>query len=97
MKRKVIGLCYDALDDDVNGWNTFKWCKIEQIHYYSEEYAVFKERARVNDIFQGNISDCYYLSVLDSLCKFPELINKFFFTKTKTKEHLYGVYFYINS
>ena len=85
----------DALDDDVNGWKSFKWCRIEQI-YDSEEYAVFEDGANVNDIVQGNISDCYFLSVLGSLCKFPELINKLFFTKTKTKEHLYGIYFYIN-
>ena len=85
----------DALDDDIKDWDKFKWCRVEEI-YDSKNYSVFHEGIEVGDILQGKICDCYFLSVLGSLCKFPELIEKLFYFKEKTKEHLYGIYFYIN-
>ena len=85
----------DALDDDVAGWKNFKWCRVEEI-FDSKNYAIFHEGIAVEDIVQGKICDCYFLSVLGSLCKFPELIEKLFYFKEKTKEHVYGIYFYIN-
>ena len=85
----------DALDDDVDGWESFKWCRVEEI-FDSENYSIFHEGIAVEDIVQGKICDCYFLSVLGSLCKFPELVDKLFYFKEKTKEHIYGIYFYIN-
>ncbi len=85
----------DALDDDIIDWDKFKWCRVEEI-YDSKNYSVFHEGIEVGDILQGKICDCYFLSVLGSLCKFPELIEELFYFKEKTKEHLYGIYFYIN-
>ena len=85
----------DALDDDVEGWSSFKWCRVEEL-FDSKNYSVFHEGIAVEDIVQGKICDCYFLSVLGSLCKFPQLIEKLFYFKEKTKEHIYGIYFYIN-
>ena len=85
----------DALDDDVDGWESFKWCRVEEL-FDSKNYSVFHDGIAVEDIVQGKICDCYFLSVLGSLCKFPELIDKLFYFKEKTKEHIYGIYFYIN-
>ena len=85
----------DALDDDVLGWDSFKWCRVEEI-FDSKDYSVFHEGIAVEDIVQGKICDCYFLSVLGSLCKFPELVENLFYFKEKTKEHIYGIYFYIN-
>ena len=85
----------DALDDDVDGWEGFKWCRVEEI-YDSKNYSVFHDGIAVEDIVQGKICDCYFLSVVGSLCKFPELIENLFYFKEKTKEHIYGIYFYIN-
>ncbi len=85
----------DALDDDVDGWDSFKWCRVEEL-FDSKNYSVFHDGIAVEDIVQGKICDCYFLSVLGSLCKFPELIEKLFYFKEKIKEHIYGIYFYIN-
>ena len=85
----------DALDDDVLGWESFKWCRVEEI-FDTKNYSVFHNGIAVEDIVQGKICDCYFLSVLGSLCKFPELVENLFYFKEKTKEHIYGIYFYIN-
>ncbi len=85
----------DALDDDVIGWHNFEWCRVEEI-YDSKNYSVFYEGIQIEDIIQGKICDCYFLSVLGSLCKFPKLIERLFYFIEKTKEHIYGIYFFIN-
>ena len=95
IKNKWI-LPEDALEDDIKGWKEFNWCRIEEI-FDSKNYSIFYEGIAVEDILQGGkIGDCYFLSVLGSLCKFPGLIEKLFYFKEKTKEHIYGIYFYIN-
>ena len=94
-KARRFILPEDALDDDVEGWEDFKWCRVEEI-YDSKNYSVFIDGIAVEDIVQGKICDCYFLSVLGSLCKFPQLIESLFYFKEKTKEHIYGIYFYIN-
>ena len=85
----------EALISDVLGWENFKWCRVEEI-FDSKNYSLFHEGIEIADIVQGNFGDCYFLSVLGSLCKFPELIDNLFYFKEKTKEHIYGIYFYIN-
>ena len=85
----------DVWESDVEGWEKFKWCRVEEI-FDSKDYSLFIEGSSIDDIQQGNIGDCYFLSVLGSLCAFPDFFDKLFHIKEKTKEHVYGVYLYIN-
>ena len=86
----------EAEKDDIKGWNKFKWDRAENI-YNSNNYSVFYKGIEIEDIIQGyGIGDCYFLSALGSLCKFPQLIENLFYFKEKTKEHIYGIYLYIN-
>ena len=85
----------DVWESDVDGWESFKWCRVEEI-YDSQDYTVFVGGSTIDDIQQGNAGDCYFLSVLGSLCDFPDFFDKLFHIKEKTKEHVYGIYFYIN-
>ena len=84
-----------ANEEDIQDYKSFKWARVEEI-LDSKDFSVFQEGISVDDIVQGKIGDCYFLSVLGSLCQFPELIEKLFYFKEKTKEHIYGVYLYIN-
>ena len=94
-KLKKWILPADAIDDDVDGWEDFEWCRVEEI-FDSKNYSLFYEGISIGDIIQGGISDCYFLSVLGSLCEYTKLVDKLFYFKEKTKEHIYGIYFYIN-
>ena len=87
----------NVLASDVKNWDDIdKWCKAEDINEMGD-YDVFIEGATVDDIQQGNIGDCYFLSAVGSLCdpKF-ELINSLFHIKEKTEENVYGIYFFID-
>ena len=85
----------DVLDSDVEGWQKFKWARAEDI-LDTQNYKVFKEGCSADDILQGSIGDCYFLSAIGSLCKFPKLIERLFYIKEKTKQHEYGIYIFIN-
>ena len=85
----------DVIDSDVEGWEKLKWARAEEI-LNTQNYQVFYEGTSADDIIQGSIGDCYFLSAIGSLCKFPKLINRLFYTKEKTKEHEYGIYIFIN-
>ena len=85
----------DAWEEDVEGWENFKWGRAEEI-FGSKDYQVFHDGIKDDDIIQGALGDCYFLSAIAALCKFPKLIEKLFYIKEKTEEHCYGVYFNIN-
>ena len=80
---------------DLIGWKKFKWMRPEAI-FDSSNYIILPDEISPNDIIQGCLNDSYFLSALGSLCKCPKIIEKLFFIKEKTKEHLYGVYFNIH-
>ena len=67
----------DVLDSDVDGWEKFKWARAEEI-MDSQNYKVFEEGCSADDILQGSIGDCYFLSAIGSLCRFPKLIESIY-------------------
>ena len=86
----------NVLFTDVMGWEKYNWCRVEDI-LNSKNYQVFEDGISPDDIIQGSIGDCYFLSAVGSLTKFTRYIDRLFLTKERTKEHLYGVYIYLNA
>ena len=85
----------DGIPDDVDGWENIKFCRAQEI-FDTENYQVFFNGIDADDILQGSIGDCYFLSAIASLSRFPNLIEKLFYIKEKSKENCYGVYLFIN-
>ena len=85
----------NVLFTDVVGWEKYNWSRVEDI-LNSKNYQVFEDGISPDDIIQGSIGDCYFLSAVGSLCKFTHYIDRLFLTKERTKEHLYGVYIFLN-
>ena len=85
----------DLDEEDVEGWEEYNWCRVGEINEY-DNYEVFEEGAEVEDIVQGDINDCYFLSAIGSLCSYPDFFNKLFYTKERSENHSYGIYLYIN-
>ena len=80
---------------DVQGWNNYIWLRPEEI-YDTKNYEIFHEGVSVDDIIQGSLGDCYFLSVIGSLCNNIKLIEKLFYSLIKSKNNQYGINFYIN-
>ena len=85
----------DITQEDLNGWERIQWARAENI-FGSKNYQVFYEGINKDDIIQGGLGDCYFLSAVAALCKYPELVEKLFLIKTKSNEHCYGCYFRVN-
>ena len=50
----------------------------------------------MDDVIQGKLGDCYFLSSVENLCKFPSLIMKLFKTKEKNADGFYEILLYID-
>ena len=78
-------------NDDYEDWEEFEWCNINEINE-GNQYTVFEEGATVDDIIQGEINDCYFLSTLGSLCSYDDFFEKLFYIKDISENHFYGIY-----
>ena len=68
-------------------WASVVWRTPDE--FWGPGYAVFKGGIDPNDIKQGALGDCYFLSTLSALAEIPDRISKLF----KNKEaNPYGVY-----
>ena len=85
----------DVDEGDLNNWESIKWARVEEI-FGSPNYQVFFEKVMKEDIIQGGLGDCYFLSAIAALSTYPKLIEKLFFFKEKSDEHCYGCYFRLN-
>ena len=83
----------NLLKNDIEDWETYDWCRIDEL---LEDYNIFEEGAKLDDIIQGNISDCYFLSAMGSLCSCDGFFEKIFLNNEKSDNHIYGVYLFLN-
>ena len=63
---------------------------------FGNTYKLFSERIEMADVIQGNLGDCYFLSSVANLCKFPGLIKSLFKTKEMNRDGYYEIFFRID-
>ena len=78
----------------LRGWKNIVWSRINEIKKL-DHCDVFYDGATIDDIKQGGIGDCYFLSAIGSLSNFPNFIESHFYLDNENK-HIYGIYFFIN-
>ena len=78
--------------NDIDVENIF-WKRASEIF---PEFLLFEGKIEFNDIKQGNLGNCYFLSALASLTEFPNLIFKIFKTKEVSQTGLYEISLFID-
>ena len=58
---------------------------------FKNGYILFSEKIEMGDVIQGQLGDCYFLSSVANLCKFPGLIMKLFKSKGTNKDGFYEI------
>jgi hypothetical protein len=91
----------DGIPEDVEGWEDYTWARAGDILKHS--FEVFNQSKNKNgkaieddDIIQGTLGDCYFLSAIAALAKEDILIKRLFYTQNYNKTGAYGVFYMMN-
>ena len=71
-------------------WAKYIWLRSDDI-YGKGNYQLFLDSIEINDIRQGQLGNCYFLSVLSALAEFPHRVMKLFLTSEVNNAGCYGV------
>ncbi|MFM7850742.1 MAG: C2 family cysteine protease [Flammeovirgaceae bacterium] len=71
----------------------YSWKRLSNIY---QDCKVFSTGITPNDIKQGGLGNCYYLSVLSAMAEFPERIEACFHTKEPNSAGIYLMFLYVN-
>jgi calpain-15 len=90
--------------DGVEGGPTYSWTRVKDLWYEGKDEAnpnfkIFDDGVNSNDIKQGGLGDCYFLSAMSVIAHSrPELIKKIFHPQCWTYQGngMYTVMFYRN-
>jgi calpain-15 len=92
--KPIDPIAYRNIPKNINS-NDIIFSRASEI-FGDKKYKLFSGIIEIDDVIQGIISDCYFLSSLTNLCKFPELILNLFKTKDINHEGCYEIYFFID-
>ena len=75
--------------------NEIIWLKPNEI-FNNQPYSIFEHEISISDINQGKIGDCYFLSAIISMVKYPQMIYQLFKTIKIPKNNCYQITMKIN-
>lgn len=73
-----------------------EWRRPSEIFGKAVPYALFQDSIEPNDINQGSLPNCYFLSALSSLAEHPDRVRKLFVTQEVNKAGIYVLSLCIN-
>lgn len=93
-KPDISSLFDPKIDEgSISDYNKYSWKRISQIYKKPE---VFKNSISPDDISQGALGNCYFLSALSSLAEFQQNIENRFETKEVNSAGIYLLTLYVN-
>lgn len=63
---------------------------------YGNDFRIFPDTIHPNDIEQGLLGDCYFLSAISALAEWPHRIRAVFVTQTPNQAGIYTMRLYVN-
>ena len=101
--NSLIGLDSSGkIIDDKNYNEKVKQIKKDKIEFYrpkdilGDDYCLFSDKIEFDDVKQGNLGNCYFISSVASLCQFPDKIRKMFKQTSKNEKGFYEIEFFID-
>ena len=83
----------DFEEDNPGGADRLEWRRVTDI---SPKWELFEGKIEFNDVQQGSLGDCYFLSSITALTEYPFLIKEKFRTQQFNEEGYYEVIFFID-
>jgi len=82
----------DNEKDDINvSWEEISWTRANELDDLKGDLKLFEGKIEPDDIKQGSIGNCYFLSVLSALAEREQRIRKLFVSHVVNEEGVYGV------
>lgn len=78
-------------DEELELWKQFVWKRPHQI--FQDDFTLYNQGIDPEDIKQGWLGNCYFLSALSALAEFPDEIKKIFVNKSVNENGIYIVNF----
>lgn len=79
----------DLIQMSCINWNKIIWLRASE--FMGKGYKVFFDKIEPNDIIQGALGDCYFLSTLSALAEHPERIRKIFVVQEANEQGVYAI------
>ena len=79
--------------EDVSYIQSIVWKRVTEV---SPKWELFEGKIEINDVEQGSLGDCYFLSSIAALAGYPYLIKEKFRTKGFNQEGYYEMIFFID-
>ena len=80
----------DSPQSQKPNWNSIKFMRASSI-FKNQKIKIFEGMITPDDILQGALGDCYFLSSLAALSEFPKLIERLINTKAYNTQGFYSV------
>jgi hypothetical protein len=80
---------FDNEPEKYNSWRNFTWRRPQD--KWGDGGFVLYDKIEVNDIKQGLLGDCYFLSCLSALAEDPARIKRIFITQEVNEAGIYAV------
>jgi hypothetical protein len=77
-------------------WKSLQWKRPEEFVVGGKKPELYVSSVDPDDIKQGQVGDCWFLSAVSVLCKKPEVAQRIFINKTTNSFGVYCVQFYKN-
>ena len=91
---KVIdSKAYSEKSKNINT-NQIKFARAKEI--FKNGFFLFSDKIEMHDVQQGSLGDCYFLSAVANLCKFPNMVKRMFRQETKNDDGYYEVILHID-
>jgi len=94
--RRSIALKWQKYKEENKDADELVWRKPTDFLYNEGTLKVFEGDIEPNDIKQGGLGDCYYLSSLSVLAEHKNLVRRIFYTKEYQPDGLYGIWLCVN-
>lgn len=87
----VVGFGTATTEDDKKKVETMRNYEFKRLSYVLEDVKVVQDGISPNDIFQGQLGDCYYLSALAAVAEHPDRIERIIVQKETSEKGAYCV------
>ena len=87
---------YEKRADNINEIKNAGLVFFRAKEIFGDDYSLFSEQIEIDDAYQGNLGDCYFMTAVANLSKFPNKVKQIFKQNTKNEKGFYEIEVFID-